>query len=68
MSRCAYCGGNCTAHSDEKSHGICENCLVKVSPNCPMARRHSEAMKRGRKKMEEAGFHNLVSLADGDAT
>jgi hypothetical protein len=46
MSRCAYCGGHCSAHVDEKSHGICQNCLANVSPNCPESIKHAEAMRR----------------------
>lgn len=56
MSRCAYCKGHCTAGGDEKSHGICQDCLMKVSPNCPPAKKHAEAMKRGRRAAWDAGI------------
>jgi hypothetical protein len=60
MSSCAYCGGSCSAHADENSHGICLDCLVKVSPDCPTAKLHIKAMKRGLKRMVDAGLNNLV--------
>ena len=58
MSRCAWCGGHCSTGSSD-SHGICCHCHAKVSPNSPTALRHAEAMRRGLRKMVEAGLVEL---------
>lgn len=60
MSRCAYCGGPCSAHADENSHGICDPCAARVSPNSPRAVAYREAMSRGLTKMVNAGMVNLA--------
>jgi hypothetical protein len=69
MSKCAYCGGYCTAHSDEHSHGICDHCLAQVSPNCPASLKHADAMRRGREataRGREEQIARLERMANGE--
>lgn len=61
MSSCAYCGGYC-GKGDPNSHGICQECLAKVSPNCPQAKRHKAAMSRGLNKLVDRGMINLALM------
>lgn len=62
MSKCAYCDGHCSAHADEKSHGICPECLAKHCPDCPESRRYMEAMSRGRSAQVRGGMVNLALM------
>ena len=61
MSRCAYCKGHCSK-GDEKSHGICSDCLVMVSPNCPESLKWKEAMRRARAAFQRGREAQLKRL------
>lgn len=62
MSRCAWCGSHCSAHSDSMSHGICTSCYAKEDPDSEASKRYKEAMYRGLKKIVSAGMTNLAEL------
>jgi hypothetical protein len=62
FSACAYCGGYCTAHGDPLSHGICDHCFEKASPNHPTSKRHADAMRRGKDAFARGPVEQLKRL------